>query len=245
MGSEQHRNEHQHLPPQRKELLEKLLKKMGVSCNRLDYLDQSLTHSSFSSDHPGFDNYERLEFFGDSVFKFVVSEYLYENFPSLDEGNLTEIRSVLVSGKTLEQVAKQLDLDDYIRFGRGATAKPSIRARAMEATLGALYLDSGFTHVRKFINEFFCKNAADLSKDAVKENYKAQLQQITQSRAQGIPVYSVVNVTGPPHDPYFSVEVSVADQVLGNGGGRSKKAAEQAAAQKACDVLLSEKNGQS
>lgn len=216
--------------------LETLLQAMQMSCERLDLLDESLTHSSFAKESQDLD-FERLEFFGDAVLKFVVSEYLFLAFKELDEGELTEIRAVIVSAKILEQVGKKFELQKFVKVGRGVTVRASIIARSMEAILGAIYLDSNFDQIRPFIVEHFCAQALDISRDSVKENYKAQLQQLTQARAQGTPSYSVIEVEGPPHDPVFTVAVLVENRIVADAKGRSKKAAEQAAARAAVDKL--------
>ncbi len=221
------------LPPKRLRELDKLLNDFGVLVGRMSLLEEALTHSSYAAEHPGGTHNERLEFFGDSVLKFVVSEYLLERFPTYDEGKLSEIRAVLVSGKTLAEVADKHKLGKYILTGRRVSLKPSILAGAMEAVLGAIYLDSGLMQVQNLIIRLFGAQATAVDRDEVKENYKAQLQEYTQSRSEGIPIYSVVSTEGPAHDPVFGVNVSVANVVVGNGSGHSKKDAEQAAAKDA------------
>jgi len=219
-------------------MLQQLLDRMGLPCQQLELLDQSLTHSSFAKENAGYEDFERLEFFGDAVLKFVISEHLFAKFPELDEGELTEIRAVLVSSRWLDQVGKEFDLDKYLLVGRGVPPRSSILARSMEAVLGAIYLDSHFDHVRQFIIDRFCSQAAEIAGDSVKDNYKAQLQQITQGRAQGVPTYSVIGVEGPPHDPVFNVAVLVENRIIADGKGRSKKAAEQSAARAAVEKLM-------
>jgi len=225
------------ITPKRLRELDELLDKLSVSCGRMGLLEEALTHSSYAAENPSLAQNERLEFFGDSVLKFVISEYLLERFPTYDEGKLTEIRSVLVSGKTLAEVAASLNLGKYILTGRRVSIKPSIMAGAMEAILGAIYLDSGLIHVQNLIIRLFGSQATAVDRDEFKENFKAQLQELTQARAQGIPVYSVVSVEGPAHDPTFSVTVAIGEEVLASGSGHSKKSAEQAAARSALGKL--------
>lgn len=222
---------------QRGELLEELAKRMGVQFQNIDLLDQALTHKSYGAELGLAGDNERVEFFGDAVLKFVVSEYLFRQFAASAEGELTEIRAVLVSAKVLKEVGDSFELHNYIRVGRSVPMRASIVACAMEAVLGALYLDSGWKQVAPFIIEHFCWRADQLSGDRVRDNFKAQLQQISQAKKQGVPLYEVVEVTGPPHDPFFRVAVSVGDRRLGEGSGRSKKIAEQAAARAAVDKL--------
>lgn len=210
---------------------------MSIKFNNLALLDEALTHSSYSHDHPQYPDYERLEFFGDAVLKFIVSEYLVQFYPKHDEGRLTEIRAVLINARTLEIVAQEMLLEEVIRVAKGVSIRSSMLARSMEAILGAIYLDQDFETTRTFINRFFSARADAVNQDRVKDNFKAQLQQLTQSRAQGVPVYSVLQVEGPPHDPTFTVCVSVANQAIAQGVGHSKKSAEQEAARAAYDIL--------
>lgn len=220
--------------------LDELLEKLGVTCGRMGLLDEALIHSSWAAENPGISDNERLEFFGDAVLKFVVSEYLLERFPNYNEGQLTEIRAVLVSSKTLGEVGIAMNLGKYIKVGRRVSMRPSIVARSMEAILGAIYLDSGLIQVQNLIIRLFGSQATSVDRDASKENYKAQLQELTQSRAQGIPVYEVTATEGPAHDPMFTVTVSVEGNVIASGKGQSKKAAEQVAAKEAFAKLAPE-----
>ncbi len=126
-------SENNALNPKRIKELEQLCHKLGVLFGRLAVLNEALTHSSFAAESPGSRDYERLEFFGDSVLRFVVSEYLLERFPDYDEGQLTAIRSVLVSDKTLAEIAQEFGLSKYILLGRQVQMRPSIMARSMEA----------------------------------------------------------------------------------------------------------------
>ena len=217
--------------------LSKLQERMSVTFSNLALLDEALTHSSYSHDHPQYPDYERLEFFGDAVLKFIVSEYLIHFYPMHDEGRLTEIRAVLINARTLELVGQELDVEPCIKVAKGVSIRSSMLARSMEAILGAIYLDQGMDTARIFINRFFSTRADAVNKDRVKDNFKAQLQQLTQSRSQGVPVYSVLQVDGPPHDPTFVVAVAVANQMIAQGSGHSKKTAEQEAAKAAYNIL--------
>jgi len=214
-----------------------LQERMSVKFSNLAFLDEALTHSSFSHDHPQYPDYERLEFFGDAVLKFIVSEYLVQFYPKHDEGRLTEIRAVLINARTLELVANDMGLEEFIRVAKGVAIRSSMLARSMEAILGAIYLDRDMEIARIFINRFFSCRADAVNSDRVKDNFKAQLQQLTQARSQGVPIYSVLQVEGPPHDPTFIVAVSVANKLVAQGVGHSKKAAEQEAARAAYDIL--------
>ena len=212
--------------------------KIGLTFQSLDLLDEALTHSSYSHDHPNVEDYERLEFFGDAVLKFIISEYLFQNYPKHDEGRLTEIRAVLINARTLELIAEDVGLAEFLLVARGVPIRASMIARSMEAVLGAVYLDLGMEQAREFINRFFSSRADAVNQDRIKDNYKAQLQQLTQSKAQGVPIYTVQHIEGPPHDPIFTVSVAVASEAVAQGSGRSKKIAEQEAARAAYYVLL-------
>ncbi len=227
----------------RSNLLSELQEKMSLKFKNLAFLDEALTHSSYSHDHPQYADYERLEFFGDAVLKFIVSEYLVHSYPKHDEGRLTEIRAVLINARTLETVALEFELANYMRVAKGVSIRSSMLARSMEAILGAIYLDHGMDSAREFINKYFCAKADAVNQDRVKDNYKAQLQQLSQARAQGVPVYSVLQVDGPPHDPTFIVAVSVANRAIAQGSGHSKKQAEQEAARAAYDILCHKNTG--
>jgi len=213
--------------------LEQLCAKLGVQLGRMGLLHEALTHSSYASEVPGAKDYERLEFFGDAVLKFVISEYLLERFPEYNEGQLTEIRSVLVSDKTLAELAANLGLSKYILLGHQVQMRPSITAQSLEAILGAVYTDLGLIHAQNLIVRLFGSHATAIDRDDIKDNYKAELQEMTQAKAQGVPSYAVIKVDGPAHEPIFSVSVSVAGKVIAEGCGHSKKAAEQEAAKSA------------
>jgi ribonuclease-3 len=220
--------------------LDELLGKLGISLGRMQLLEEALTHSSWSAENPGNQHNERLEFFGDPVLKFVVSEYLMERFPDYDEGQLSEIRSVLVSSKTLYEAGEKLGLGKYIKTGRRVSIKSSIVARSMEAILGAVYFDAGLFTVQNLIIRLLGAQATSVDRDETKENYKAALQEYTQARNQGVPVYKVVDTEGPAHSLKFTVAVSVGEVELGVGSGSSKKEAEQAAAKIAFTELAAQ-----
>jgi ribonuclease-3 len=225
------------IQPRRLKELDQLCAALGVTFGRMHILNEALTHSSYAAEHQGVKDYERLEFFGDAVLKFVISEYLLERFPDYDEGQLTEIRSVLISDKTLGELAKNINLGKYILLGKQVQMRSSIMAQSLEAVLGAIYTDLGIIQSQNFIVRFFGNLATNVDRDDVKDNFKAELQEYTQAKAQGIPMYSVVNVDGPPHEPMYSVSVAVTGNVIASGSGKSKKAAEQEAAKAALAVL--------
>ncbi|MBX9877851.1 MAG: ribonuclease III [Candidatus Obscuribacterales bacterium] len=204
----------------------------------LGLINEALTHSSYKADHKGSVDYERLEFFGDSVLKFVVSEYLFNRFPNYSEGRLTEIRAVLVSGQTLNQIGTHLQLGKHIILGRGIHLKQSMIGRSLEALFGAVYLAYDMQTARLLIESLLSEKAEAIHENASQENFKAQLQELTQGQAKGAPVYATSAVEGPAHDPIFSVTVAVQGEVIASGSGPSKKQAEQQAAKAALEILL-------
>ena len=222
--------------------LDQLSEKLGVAFGRMHLLNEALTHSSSAAEQPGVKDYERLEFFGDAVLKFVISEYLLDRFPDYSEGQLTEIRAVLVSDKVLAELATSINLSKYILLGRQVQMRPSIMAQALEAIIGAVYTDLGLFQTQHLVVKLFGNQATAIDRDDIKDNFKAELQEFTQARSQGIPTYTVLQVDGPPHDPVFCVSVSIEGKDLASGTGKSKKQAEQEAAKAALNVVLSQKN---
>jgi ribonuclease-3 len=216
--------------------LDQLGTKLGVTFGRMGLLNEALTHSSYASE-AGVKDCERLEFFGDAVLKFVISEYLLERFQDYDEGKLTEIRAVLVSDRILAEIANALGLSKYILLGRQVQMRPSIVARCMEAIFGAVYQDLGLFAAQHLIVRLFGDQATSVDRDEMKENFKAALQELTQSKAQGVPSYNIAGVDGPAHNPTFEVTVSIEAEVVAAGRGSTKKAAEQEAARAALEML--------
>lgn len=217
--------------------IDELCAKLGLNYGRMGLLNEALTHSSYAAEFPGITDYEKLEFFGDAVLKFVVSEYLLDRFPAYMEGELTEIRAVLVSDKILAEIARELNLDKYILLGRQVQMRPSIMADSLEAVIGAAYQDLGLFPVQNLIVRLFGSHATEIDRDGTYENHKAVLQEYTQARAQGLPIYTVLNSEGPAHEPIFTIAVSIAGDAIATGTGPSKKQAEQEAARLAFTKL--------
>lgn len=209
-------------------------------------LDAALTHPSYAFEHPGTTGYERLEFLGDAVLGFIVSDELYRLLPDAPEGELTRRKHHAVSGDTLAHVAACVGLGDLIRFGRGAEAagdrlRTSVLENAFEAVIGALYLDAGLSITRDFVVRSL---EAQYAAEAVPEpDPKSALQHHSQELLQGLPDYRVVDTAGPPHARTFTAEVTVGGAVVGTGSGRSKQAAEKAAALDALERLRSRGTG--
>lgn len=225
------------LTPRRMKELDELCSRLGLNCGRMCLVNEALTHSSHAVENTGLKDYEKLEFFGDAVLKFVVSEYLLDRFPTYMEGQLTEIRAVLVSDKVLAEIAREINLDKYILLGRQVQMRPSIMADCLEALIGAAYQDLGLFPVQNLIVRLFGSHATEVDRDGTYENHKAILQEYTQGRAQGLPIYTVLNSEGPAHEPTFTIAVSIAGDAIATGTGPSKKQAEQEAARLAFEKL--------
>ncbi|MDY6942385.1 MAG: ribonuclease III [Pseudomonadota bacterium] len=213
--------------------------------DRLEYqfrdaqlLESALTHRSFSRR-----NYERLEFLGDAALNLVISQALFERCPDLAEGDLSRMRATLVKGDTLAQIAQELDLGRFLRLGAGARKtggfrRKSILADAIEAVIGAVYLDGGFPAVSGLIARLFTSRLENLPSVDDLKDAKTRLQEYLQGRGVPVPRYEVLEVTGADHEQQFLVACHIdnTDQSY-TGQGRSRRQAEQRAAESAYQVL--------
>ena len=213
-------------------------KLLGIHFSDPSLLRQALIHGSFSNENPTLAPIpnERLEFLGDAVLDLVVAARLYLDFPQFSEGEMTKLRAVLVRRDTLARVAKGIGLGNYLYLGKGEDAtggrdKSANLAGALEAVIGAIYLDQGLETAIDFIRILLDVELTEAVARRTDANYKSELQELLQARQQQIPTYHLVEATGPDHDRTFTVEVRLGDTVLGRGSGRSKKTAETVAAQ--------------
>jgi ribonuclease-3 len=194
-------------------------------------LTQALTHRSFSSDH-----YERLEFLGDSVLGLAISDLLYSQLGQLPEGDLSRVRANLVKQETLHQLAVGMRLPEVLRLGEGeirsgGSKRPSILADALEALIGAVYLDAGYDKARALVHRLFEAVAINPQMDAIGKDPKTELQEWLQGRKMKLPLYKVVGTTGAAHKQSFDVECEIAElRLCERGIGGSRRAGEQAAA---------------
>ena len=219
-------------------------KHLGISFRQESLLEQAFVHPSYLNENPGFvgpDN-ERLEFLGDAILNFIVAERLYKEFPELAEGKLTEIRACLVCRDTLAEIASSLKLGDWLLLGQGEEAnggrtRPSNLANAMEALIGALYLDQGLVRGRRFVVRQLKPKLKIVKAGKRVSNYKALVQEFIQGQKRPTPVYRLVETAGPDHSRQFTVEILVEGKVVGNGTGKSKKSAENQAARTAWEEL--------
>jgi ribonuclease-3 len=221
-----------------------LQKALGVEIKNITLLQQALVHSSYINENPAFSpgHNERLELLGDAVLGLVVAEELYRSFPDLTEGEMTRLRANLVKRDTLARVAQNIKLGDFLYLGKGEEAgggrsKPTNLAGALEAVIGAVYLDKGFSSARDVTMGLFTDEWLKLDKRGISASadFKSRLQELVQSRFQQTPSYRLASAVGPHHEPLFKVEVSVNGEVVGKGSGRSKKLAEATAAREALE----------
>jgi len=219
-------------------------KNLGISFHQKSLLEQAFVHSSYLNENPDFawPSNERLEFLGDAILSFVVTEKLYKEFPKLAEGELTEIRASLVCRDTLAGLASSLELGDWLLLGRGeeaseGRAKASNLANAMEALVGALYLDQGLAKARRFVLGQLKPELGKIKAGKTTPNYKALVQEFIQGQKRPTPVYRLVEAIGPDHSKQFTAEILVEGEALGRGIGKSKKTAESQAARAAWEKL--------
>jgi len=239
-----HRRTDTTLTQERKKELQLFERLSGIRFRELEFLDQAFTHRSYSHEMgESAGNNERLEFLGDSVLGLVVSEYLYESLPDQPEGELARIKSFVVSEASLSEIAKRLRVDNFILIGRGeefsgGRSKKAILADALEAIIGAYYLDTGFAPARKFLLRLLVPEINKVLEDKHAKDYKTLLQEHVQKRMKTYPRYKVVQKTGPDHDKTFWIEVEIGERTYAPGKGKNKKEAEQQAAQHAYTSLM-------
>jgi ribonuclease-3 len=217
-----------------------LEERLGHRFDRPELLALALTHRSVSSEDPTRADNERLEFLGDAVLQLVVTDLLYHDYPDLAEGKLAKARASVVARPLLAEIAGRLDLGPHLELApaeerTGGRSKDSILADALEAVIGAVFLDAGLDVARGMVESMFGDQVAERAKRPGVRDYKTRLQEILAQTGQR-PVYQVVG-DGPDHDRKFTAVVSVEDRALGSGEGRSKKQAEQAAAREAIEAL--------
>lgn len=219
------------------ERIAQLEQRIGYSFQDKALLKQALTHSSYANEQKINKNgdYERLEFLGDAVLELISSDFLFREYPQLPEGQLTKKRSSMVCEPALAFCAKEIELEKYILLGKGEEAtggrtRDSIISDVMEATIGAIYLDSGIGEAKNFIHRFIL---SDLDHKVLFYDAKTILQEIVQRENKGVLRYELLKEEGPEHAKVFTVEALVGDVKVGSGTGHSKKAAEQQAAYEA------------
>jgi len=213
---------------------DKLCALTGYQFKQTNLLEQALTHRSYSRQL----NNERLEFLGDSILNLIISNHIYERFDAADEGDLSRIRASLVKEETLAQVARQIDLGDYIHLGggelkSGGFRRASILSDALEALIGAIYLDSDYAQTEAAVLHLYQKQLQNIDAGANLRDPKTRLQEYLQANKNSLPDYQVEQTTGKSHDQIFTVSCKLTElDMQSNGRGPSRKKAEQQAAQK-------------
>ncbi len=217
---------------------------LNYSFKNQELLSEAFRHPSYvyEKDDPGVSDNQRLEFLGDAVINLAISHLLMESFPEMKEGDLSKYRASLVSESGLHFIARELELGDYLLLGKGeertnGRKKPSILTDALEALIGAIYLDSGFTDALRVIEGIFSPLLNRIGLDGSINDFKTELQEYSQEAFQATPEYRLEKETGPDHNKTFYVAVYLKGNVLGRGEGKSKKEAEQRAAKEALACL--------
>jgi len=218
--------------------MKSLEEKLDYTFKNRALLENALTHSSYANESRGrCASNERLEFLGDSILGMVVADHLYRTHPDMPEGELTRTRAALVCEESLVEVARELELGNYLLLGRGEETgggrhRPSIQADAVEAVLAAVYLDGGIGSARKIIGRYILSRTSQSAQD-----YKTALQELVQRESGQVLSYRLVGESGPDHNKVFTMEVDLNGTCVGTGQGRSKKEAEQMAAKAAIQAL--------
>jgi ribonuclease-3 len=214
--------------------------------NNKSLLETALTHSSFVNENKKYasEDYQRLEFLGDSVLGFLTAEYLFSK-ENITEGIMTRMRSELVSEKALYEVAKAIDLGKYIRIGKGeehmgGRERPSVLSDIVESVTAAIYLDSGMDAAKDFVMRFVL-NDVHMASAEVSDDYKSALQELIQHDPSNILSYELIEEKGPDHSKTFTFAALLNGEVVGTGSGSTKKSAEQAAARNALEKLNDER----
>lgn len=216
---------------------------LGFEFRDKDLLRTALTHPSHGSPDHDQSHYERLEFLGDSVLGFVMTDHLFRNHPDLPEGRMTKVRATFVSGRSLARLAEELGLVDAVIVGHGAESvrdshTRSLMADSFEAILAAIYLDQGIERVREFLFRVLTPEYIDETiLEECEDDPKNLLQEHTQAVNGTLPDYDIVSIEGPPHHRTFTAQVSVDGTPLGTGVGASKKDAQRRAAREALKVI--------
>jgi ribonuclease III len=210
-------------------------------------LTQALTHKSCTSpeDREGISSNERMEFLGDSVLNCLVTEHLYRLYPDKSEGQLSKIKSLIVSRKILGEIALSIELGNYLIFGNsemksGGLQRQSILSNAFEAVLGAIYLDGGLEVSREFLRRFLFCRIDSFVNDSDNVNYKSKILELAQHDGFGFPHYSVISAAGPDHAKEYRVRIKISGVALGEGMGSNKKTAQQNAAREAMEKYSKE-----
>ena len=232
-----------HESAQREAELRDLAQRIGIEMHDVDLFDRALTHASiFPEAAPDVADYEALEFLGDAVLGLAVAHHLFDTLPDRTPGEYSRLRAGLVNRRCVARVAVGLDIAPAIRLGRGeelsgGRSRSALLADCLEALIGALYLDSGYTAARAFIERAFAEELQAAEESAPMWDFKSRLQNYCQAERMALPAFTVVRAEGPDHQKEFEVEVALDGHPRGRGRGRTKKEAEQNAAQAALEAV--------
>lgn len=221
--------------------VEKLQKRLGYQFRDKNLIIEALTHKSYKKPY----NNERLEFLGDAVLDLIVGEYLFKKFPNVAEGELSKMRSSLVSEKGFELLALEIGLGEFIFISHAeennnGRQKASLLSNAFEAVIGAVYLEVGLEWLKKFVESLLEEVYPKIDLDSIFKDYKTTLQELTQAQFGVTPEYVLIRSFGPDHKKEFEVEVRVKEKVLALAQGKSKKLAQQECAKLALEILEKE-----
>lgn len=229
-------------------LKESLEKKIKIKFKNKNFLEEALTHRSFLNENPSWKTpqNERLEFLGDAVLELVVTEYLFAKFPKRQEGELTTIRAALVNHIMLSRVAKNLELENFINLSKGeardtSRAKEAIMANAVEALIGAIYLDQGYEIAKKLISQNILVHLDEVMEKELFVDSKSELQEIIQENQKTTPTYKILKESGPDHQKEFISGVFFGPKLIAEGKGFSKQEAERDAASNALKFFKNKK----
>ena len=219
----------------------KLEKEIGYEFKNKHLLENALTHTSYAYEKKKKSN-EKLEFLGDSILEFISSEYIFNKYPNLKEGEMTKVRASVVCEKSLHEIAKMHNFSDFLYLGKSERTlakevRPAIMADSVEAIIAAIFLDGGLEQARDFILKNLAEPIENATKHIGQKDYKTVLQEILQKNGNVDIEYEIIDEKGPDHEKIFTAEVIVNEKVLAIGEGKSKKLAEMQAAQKALENL--------
>lgn len=222
--------------------IEDLEKNIGYKFKNINLLKNALTHTSYAYEH-GVQSNEKLEFLGDSILEFISSEYMYNKYTQLKEGEMTKVRATVVCEKSLYKIAILHNFSDFLYLGKseimtGGNRRPAILADSVEAVIAAMYIDGGLEVAKKFIIENLKNEIEIATKHVGEKDYKTVLQEELQKNGDVKIEYKIIKESGPDHDKTFEAEVSLNGKILAQGKGKSKKEAEMQAAKKALETCL-------
>ncbi|MBN2100340.1 ribonuclease III [Candidatus Dojkabacteria bacterium] len=227
-------------------LFEKAEKKIGVEFKNKKFLETALTHRSYLNENQQIDKHnERLEYLGDAVLEFLVSKYLFKNYPKKPEGELTSFRSATVKTTTLADTSRELDFGKYLRMSKGeentgGRDKDYLLANTFEAVLGAIYLDQGIKAAESYLKRVLFHKISDIVENRLDIDPKTKFQELAQELHKVTPSYELISEVGPDHEKEFTMAVYLGSRKYGTGIGASKQKAEESAAEAALEKIQKE-----